>query len=213
MNLSSETQSIYSQIDTESPKFGDLKKLAKEIKTDHSMAMELWNTGEYFPRLLAVLIMDKKLLTQELINTLDKEMQKHSSEEKNRLMEWLMANQLMKAKSTIALMNSWVNSSSVLQRRTYWYYQARLRWTGQTPTENTPELLSKIEADIAEEDPDVQWAMNYTAAWIGVFDEQYRNRCKSIGEKTGLYKDEIVPRNCTPSYLPLFIEIEVDKRK
>ena len=153
------------------------------------------------------------MVSQEFIDKLDKEMQIHTFDERNHLMEWLMANQLTKDKKTIALIQSWENSPSTLQRRTYWYYQARLRWTGQTPPPNTPELLSKIETNIASESPEVQWAMNFTAAWIGVYDEGYRNRCIKIGEKTGLYKDEVVAKGCTPSYLPAFIEIEVDKRK
>jgi 3-methyladenine DNA glycosylase AlkD len=213
MNLRSQAKKIHSQIHAKSTKMGDLKKIAKEIKKDHELAMELWSTGEYFPRLLAILIMDKKMLSQQFIDKLDKEMQIHTFNEKNYLMEWLMANQLTKDKKTIALIQSWENSPSTLQRRTYWYYQARLRWTGQTPPPNTPELLSKIETNIALESPEVQWAMNFTAAWIGIYDERYRNRCIKIGEKIRLYKDEVVAKGCTPNYLPAFIEIEVDKRK
>jgi 3-methyladenine DNA glycosylase AlkD len=213
MDLSPKAQKIYSHIDAGSTKLGDLKNIAKEIKKDHDLAMKLWSTGEYLPRLLATLIMDPKMLSQTFIDRLDGEMQIHTFDEKNHLMEWLMANQLMKDKKTIALIQSWENSPSALQRRTYWYYQARLRWTGQTPPPNTPELLSKIETNMASESPEVQWAMNYTAAWIGVYDENYRNRCIKIGEQTGLYKDEVVARGCTPSYLPAFIAMEVDKRK
>ena len=36
--------------------------------------------------------------------------------------------------------------------------------------------------------------------------------CIKNGKKLWLYKDEVVPRNCTPSYLPNFIRIEVAKR-
>jgi 3-methyladenine DNA glycosylase AlkD len=213
MSLTSEVKEIHSQISAESTRLGDLKKIAKEINKNHELAMELWSTGEYYPRLLASLIMDKKLLSQELLDKLDRDMQKHTFDEKNHLMEWLMANLLTKDKKTIALILSWENSLSTLQRRTYWYYQARLRWTGQTPPENTSELLSKIESKITAEAPEVQWAMNFTAAWIGVYDESNRKRCIMIGEQTGLYKGEVVAKGCTPNYLPAFIEIEVNKRK
>ncbi|MBT8315167.1 MAG: DNA alkylation repair protein [Maribacter sp.] len=213
MNLSTEAQKIYSQVIADSTKLGDLKKIAKEIKVDHELAMELWSTGDYFPRLLATLILDKKLLSQDLINVMDKDMQIHTLEERNHIMEWLMANQLTKRKKTIAMIQSWENSPSSVQRRTFWYYQARLRWTGQTPPDNTPHLLSTIESRIAQEAPEVQWAMNFTAGWIGVYDKVYRKRCRKIGENSGLYKNEVVAKGCTPSYLPAFIEIEVNKRK
>ncbi|MBC2165260.1 DNA alkylation repair protein [Listeria booriae] len=205
-------EDILTHINSET-KLGDLRKIAKEIKQDHELAMELWSTEEFLPRLLAILIMDKKLLTQDVLNELDKDMQTHPFDERNNLMDWLMANQLTKSKKTIALIESWENSSSALQRRTFWYYQARLRWTGQTPPENTEELLSALEASIMQEEAEVKWAMNFTAGWIGVYDEKNRARCMQLGEKTGLYKDQVVARGCTPDYLPSFITIEVNKRK
>jgi 3-methyladenine DNA glycosylase AlkD len=211
MKLSSKAENILGQINTKT-NLGDLRKIAKNIKTDHDLAMELWSTGKFFPRLLAILIMDNKRVSQDLVNKLDKDMHAHPLDERNQLMDWFMANQLTKNKKTIALIESWENSLSPLQRRVFWYYQARLRWTGQTPPANTPELLTKIEANIAKEEPEVQWAMNFTAGWIGIYEKQYRNRCITLGEKTGLYKGEMVSKGCTPDYLPEFITIESNKR-
>ena len=148
IKLSSKAKNILDQI-TSTTKLGDIRKIAKEIKKDHELAMELWSTAEYLPRLLATLIMDKKNLTQDVLDKLDKDIRIHTLEERTNLMDWLMANQLTKSKKTIALMESWKNSSSALQRRTFWYYQARLRWTGKTPPNNTEDLLSLLEANIA----------------------------------------------------------------
>lgn len=211
MKLSSQAENIIAQINTKT-KLGDLRKIAKDIKKDHELAMELWSTERFLARQLAVLIMDNKLLSQDLINILDNDMHTHPFDERNQLIDWLMANQLTKEKKTIALIQSWENSPSSLQRRTYWYYQARLRWMGHTPPENTPDLLTAIEANITIEEPEVQWAMNFTAGWIGVYEKKYRNRCIALGEKTGLYKDEMVSKGCTPDYLPEFIAIESNKR-
>ncbi len=211
MNSSPKAKALLSQI-TSTTKLGDLRKLAKEIKKDHALAMELWSTGEFLPRQLAILIMDNKVLSQELINILDKDMRGHPTNERNQLIDWLMANQLSKDKKTMALIGSWEKSPSPLQRRVYWYNQARLRWVGQTPPDNTAYLLSAIEARIAKEEPEVQWAMNFTAGWIGVYEKEYRKRCIALGEKTGLYKGEMVSKGCTPDYLPEFIEIEAKKR-
>lgn len=208
---SSKAENILPQVNSKT-KLGDLRKIAKDIKKDHELAMELWSTEEVLPRLLAILIMDKKLLSQDVLNKLDKDMQTHSFVERNNLMDWLMANQLTKDKKNIVLMESWENSPSALQRRAFWYYQGRLRWTGQTPPDNTADLLSALEANITQEEPEVQWAMNFTAGWIGVYDEKNRARCIKLGERTGLYKDEIVAKGCTPSYLPEFITIEFNKR-
>lgn len=205
------TSEILQQISEPNTRLGDLRKIAKEIKTDHQLAMELWQSKEFLARQLAILIMDKKLLTAEAIDALDRDMQEHPEEESKQLIDWLMANQLAKSKPTKLLMESWMDSHSPLQRRIYWYYQGRLRWMGQTPPSNTEFLIEKIEERILEENPLVQWAMNFTAAQIGIFQEEYRQRCVRLGEETGLFKDEMVSKNCTPNYLPQYIEMQVAK--
>src|SRR5690606_30796429 len=106
--------------------------------------------------------------------------------------DWLMANQLVKDKKLVALIESWQNSASTLQRRTFWYYQGRLRWVGQTPPPNSEVLLAFIEKNILKEEPEIQWAMNFTAAQIGIFQPEYRERCIALGERTELYKNEMV---------------------
>lgn len=213
MKRSTQAENIYNQISAPGTQLGDLRKIAKEIKKDHALAMELWHTGEYMPRQLALLILDPKLLSQTVIDELDKDMQQHANEEQLQLADWLMANQLTKNKQTIALMQSWRDSPSVLQRRLFWYYQGRLRWTGQVPPDDTEELLHLIEARIEKEQPAVQWAMNFTAAQIGIFQQEYRQRCIELGERTGLYKDMKVAKNCTPDYLPEWIAMQVAKLK
>tara|TARA_R110002074_G_scaffold32995_6_gene91920 strand:- start:771 stop:1415 length:645 start_codon:yes stop_codon:yes gene_type:complete len=213
MDLSSKAQRIHSQLNTRETKLGDLRKIAKEIKKNHDLALELWSTGEFYSRQMAILIMDKKLLNQEFINQIDKDIQNHEYSERIQLTDWLMANQLTKDKKTISLIETWENSPSIIQRRVFWYYQARLRWTGQTPPNNTEHLLSSIEDKIAKEEAEVQWAMNFTAAQIGVFESKQRSRCIILGKNIGLYKDDVVSKGCTPSYLPEFIRIQVKKLK
>ena len=212
MTLAPKAQEIYSQV-SETNKLGDLRKIAKEIKKDHELAVELWSTGEFMPRQLAILIMDKKLLTEEVVDRLSKDIEAHDFDERNQLADWLMANQLTKSKPNITLMESWEHSDSPIQRRLFWYYQARLRWMGQEPPANTDDLLAAIESRMGEEVPEVQWAMNFTAGWIGVFDSDNRSRCVGLGEKFGLYKADPVSKGCTPSYLPEFISMEVAKRE
>lgn len=212
MKFSSKAESILSQINSET-KLGDIRKIAKEIKKDHALSMELWNSGKFLARQLSILIMDNKILSQDLINKLEKDIQSYSLDERNHLTDWLMANQLTKDKKTIILIESWENSPSTLQRRVFWYYQGRLRWVGQIPPDNTEYLMNAIESRITKEEPEVQWAMNFTAGWIGVYDKKYRNRCIKLGERIGLYKGEMVSKGCTPEYLPEFIAIESSKRK
>jgi 3-methyladenine DNA glycosylase AlkD len=213
MALSAKAKTIYTEITKKETRLGDLRKIAKVIKINPALAKELWSTAELFPMLLAILIMDKKKLSCDIVDELIGDIENHSYEKRIQLADWLMANQLTKDKKTIALIESWEKDFSAIKRRIFWYYQGRLRWVGQKPPENTSKLLTAIEERILEEESEVQWAMNFTAGWIGVFEKSFRNRCIALGVQAGLYKDEMVAKNCTPSYLPKFIEIESEKRK
>lgn len=211
MQLSSKATNILTQITDKNTKLGNLRTIAKDIKKDHQLALELWSAKQFFARQLAILIMDKKLLTEEVIDNLVSDINQHNEKEKLQLIDWLMANQLTRDKKTLALIESWENNKSSLKRRIFWYHQGRLRWTGQ-PQSDSEKLLSKIEKGIEKEQPEVQWAMNFTTGWIGVYEKAYRNRCVALGEKTGLYKGKMVSKGCTPEYLPEFIAIESNKR-
>lgn len=212
MTLSEKARNICLDINKGTTKLGDIRSIAKAIKKNQQLAEELWDTAELLPMLLAILIFDTKKLKPEAIDSLFKDILQHPSDERLQLTDWLMANQLAKDKKLISLIQSWQNNTLPLKRRVFWYYQARLRWTGQVSPDNTKELLDAIEEGIAGEEPEVQWAMNFSAAWIGIYDPAYRNQCIAMGEKLGLYKEEAVARNCTPNYLPKFIEMEVSKR-
>lgn len=213
MGISARARELASEAATPGSRMGDLKKLGKEISKDHALALELWSTGAFHPRLLATLILDRKLLTQEVIDRFVSDMRGHAEQERDQLSEWLLANQLMKDKKLTALVETWEKSPSPTLRRLFWYHQARLRWTGQAPPGNSADLINSLERDMARAEPEVQWAMNFCACQIALHEERFRARCLALGEKLGLYKNERVPKNCTPSYLPEFVRIELAKRR
>ena len=153
------------------------------------------------------------MLSKGVVDQFYQDFDNHSYDEKLNLNDWLIANQLLKNNDLIKLIETWQDDQSSLKRRTYWYYQARIRWTGKNIFADNHQLLSIIEQNIQNEEPEVQWAMNLTAGWIGVYDEKNRNQAITIGQKSGLYKDEKVSKGCTPNYLPEFIRIELEKRK
>jgi 3-methyladenine DNA glycosylase AlkD len=210
--LSDRAKSLVAEIDGPGQKLGDLKKRGSEIKKDHDLAMELWSTGDYRPRLLATLIFDKKRLTEQVIDQLASDILGHCAEERVQIADWLLANQLTRDRKLVSLIAAWQNSPSPIMRRWFWYHQARLRWTGQTPPGNSADLLDSLGTTMADADPDAQWAMNFFACQIGLHEPEYRSRCIRLGEELGLYKHEHVSKNCTPQYIPEFIKIETAKR-
>ena len=136
MALSARAKKLVAEITKGNLNLGDLKKRGTEIKKDHDLAMELWSTGEYYPRLLATLIFDKKLLAETVIDQLASDMLRHDAEERNQLADWLLANQLTKNKKLVSLIATWEKNPSPILRRLFWYHQARLRWVGQARVSN-----------------------------------------------------------------------------
>lgn len=118
MTVFSKAESFLAQI-TPQNNLGDLGQLAMEIKKDHELAMQLWSAGRFLPGQLAILIMDNKRLSQELISKLNADMNTHGSDKWNQLIAWLMTNQLLKDKKTIALVKGWENNPSALLRRVF----------------------------------------------------------------------------------------------
>src|SRR5690606_7520764 len=110
MKLSKQAQLILNQLSDKNTKLGDVRKIAKEIKKYHLLAIELWSTKLFFPRQLAILLMDKKLLTEDSINQFVDDINLHEENEKLQLIDWLMANQLMKDKRTIEYIENWKES-------------------------------------------------------------------------------------------------------
>lgn len=125
MTTEAKAQTILKQINNNTTKLGDLRKIASDIKKDQELALALWSTQHFYARQLAILIMDKKQLSPELIDSLVKDMDAHKEAERNQLIDWLMANQLVKDKKLVDLIESWQDSDFSLQRRVYWYYKGR----------------------------------------------------------------------------------------
>jgi hypothetical protein len=53
--------------------------------------------------------------------------------------------------------------------------------------------------------------MSFCLDWTGIYEPEQREHCIKLGEQLGLYRDDVVARNCTPCYLPEFIRTEVGK--
>lgn len=204
---------LMEKIDKANTRSGELKRIAKEIKMDHELAIKLWETERYYPRLLSILILDRKELTLEKIEAMSQDVMVNDQKERNHIGDWLLANQLTKSKGLKLILESFEDNPSPFLRRLYWYYQGRLRWTGQTPPDNTGELVDSIEKKLISEDPEVQLAVNFCAGWIGIYDEIYSEKIMEIGKAVGLYKDVKVPKGCVPWYLPEFIGYEKEKIK
>jgi 3-methyladenine DNA glycosylase AlkD len=186
---------------------GDIRALAKKIKTDHALALELWKTGNIDAQLLAILLMKPKELSAK---ELDKMVR---TARFAWVADWLNAyivkEQPPADKETLRL--KWMEDEDGWAARAGWNLTASRIGQGAEGLD-LPALLDRIESQMADAPPETQWTMNNTLIAIGVHHAKHRKRAIAIGEKIGLYKDWPVSKGCTPPYVPVCVP-EMVKRQ
>lgn len=186
-------------------RMGDIRALAKKIKADHHLALELWATGNIDARFLAILIMDPKKLNPEELTRMV------ASERFTHVADWLYSYVVKDFTDNESLREGWMNAENVMLARAGWSLTSGC--VARNPDRlDIPALLSRIESDMAVAAPEVQWTMNATLANIGIHFEEYRSRALEIGERLGIYRNYPVSKGCTSPFAPVWIS-EMVRRK
>jgi 3-methyladenine DNA glycosylase AlkD len=68
-----------------------------------------------------------------------------------------------------------------------------------------PALLERIESELGDAAPEVQWTMNSCLAGIGIRFPKLRKRAIAIGETLGVDRDYPVSMGCTSPFAPIWI--------
>jgi 3-methyladenine DNA glycosylase AlkD len=186
-------------------KMGDIRAVAKKIKTDHALGLQLWKTGNTDAMLLAVLVMKPKELS---VAELDKMVR---SVTYSWLADWLNSYIVKAHPEKEALRQKWMASNDPSAARAGWSLTAE-RVAKDPSGLELSALIDRIEAEMATAHPLAQWTMNACLAEIGINDPKLRKRALAIGEKLGVYKDYPVSKGCTSPFAPIWIA-EMVKRK
>ncbi len=186
-------------------KLGDIRALAKKIKSDHGLAMELWETGNVEAQLLATLIMKPGALSAAELDRLTR------SVACAQVADWLNAYVVKEHPEKDALREKWMKAKDRWAARAGWNLTASRINSGADGLD-LAGLLDRIEAEMPRAKPEVQWTMNNTLAAIGIHHARLRKRAVAIGEAIGLYRDWPVSKGCTPPYVPVWVA-EMVKRK
>lgn len=186
-------------------KLGDIRTLAKEIKTDHALALELWETGNVDARLLAILIMKPKSLSASALDAMVR------SNAVEQVSDWLNSYVVKAHPDKEALRVQWMASDDPMPARAGWSLTAE-RITKKPDGLDLPALLERIEAEMAGAHPLPQWTMNVALANIGIHHPGHRARALAIGEALGVYRDYPTSPGCTSPFAPCWIEEMVRRR-
>lgn len=186
-------------------KLGDIRTLAKKIKTDHELALKLWDTGNVEAQLLATLIIEPTSLSGGELDKLVR------SVTYAQVADWLHSYVVAQHPDKEVLRKKWMIAKDPWAARAGWALTASRAGKDARDLDLTA-LLDRIEAELGKAKPEVQWTMNNTLGAIGIHHAQHRKRALAIGEKIGLYRDWPVSKGCTPPYVPVWINAMV-KRK
>jgi len=180
-------------------KLGDIRAIAKEIKADHGLALQLWETGNFDARLLAILIMKPKMLSADELDRLVR------SNETSQVSDWLNSYIVKAHPQKEALRLRWMESEAPpIAARAGWSLTAERIAKGADGID-LGALLDRIERELPTAHPLPQWTMNVALANIGIHHPEHRERALAIGEAAGVYRDYPVSPGCTSPFAPAWI--------
>lgn len=186
-------------------KHGDIRVLAKKIKQDDKLAMSLWETGNADAQLLAALLIKPKNLSAKDVDRLVR------SVAFSHVADWLMSYVVKQHGDKETLRHEWMVSDDRWAARAGWSLTAG-RVVRSPDGLDHAALLDRIESEMGNADPVVQWTMNSTLAEIGIHVPKLRKRAIAIGEKLGIYRDYPVSKGCTSPFAPIWIDFMVSRQ-
>jgi len=193
-------------------KLGDLRAIAKKLKTNHELALELWNTGNVEAQLIATLIINPKTLSATELDKLTR------STTCAQVADWLNSYVVAEHPEKEALREKWMMAKEMTAKnpwaaRAGWHFTASRINKGASDGLDLPALLDRIEKEMPKAKPEVQWTMNNTLGAIGIHAPKLRKRAVAIGEKIGLYRDWPVSKGCIIPYVPVWVDAIVKRQE
>jgi 3-methyladenine DNA glycosylase AlkD len=210
MSVPTQAQLLLERLDGTRPLNTEIRTITKEVGKCSELAAHLWKSGGFSPRMLSLLILELKAVDVPYIEMLISDLEAADGKEQSQLLDWMIANVIMKKPALKNETAKWRDDPSTLKQRVFWSVHARsIRAENHELNE---QLLEHIEQELAGATGTVQWNMNWCAAQIGIADERLRSRCIALGERLGLYRDYKVSKGCTSPFLPIWIGSVVGKK-
>jgi len=186
-------------------RLGDIRNLAKEIKAGHELALALWETGNIDARLLAILIMKPKKLSADEVDRMVR------SVGFAQVADWFNSYVVKNHPEKETLRGEWMTADDPWAARAGWSLTSER--IGKSPQGlDLPAILDRIESEMRDAAPEVQWTMNFCLAGIGIHFPEHRKRALAIGESLGIYRDYPVSKGCTSPFAPIWIN-EIVRRQ
>jgi 3-methyladenine DNA glycosylase AlkD len=177
---------------------GQLRAVAKRLKTQHEPARQLWATGDTAARLLALLICRPKAFGRDELDTMLRDARTP------KVHDWLVNYVVKKSPHSENLRLAWLADPDPVVASAGWALTSE-RVAKQPEGVDLAGLLDVIESDMKDAPDRLQWAMNTCLATIGIRHAEHRGRAMEIGERLEVLKDYPTPPGCTSPFAPVWI--------
>lgn len=181
-----------------------MRALAKRVKTDHTLAKELWETGSTPARLLALLICKPREFTADELDTMLRDTRPP------KVNEWFVSYVAKKSPLAEEMRQRWFGDADPTANAAAWSLTSE-RVVKKPDGLGLDQLLDLIERDMKDAAPRPQWAMNETLANIGIRNPDLRERAITIGNELQVLADYPTAPGCISPFAPIWIT-EMSKR-
>ena len=175
-----------------------LRAVAKRLKTQQDLALELWATEDTAARLLALLICRPKAFERDELDAMVRE------RGTPKVHDWFVNYVVKKNPHVEELRTAWLADADPVVASAGWALTAD-RVVKKPEGLDLAGLLDVVEAEMGDAPERLQWAMNTCLAQIGIQHPEHRARAVEIGERLEVLKDYPTPPNCTSPYAPAWI--------
>ena len=182
-----------------------LRAVAKRLKTQQDLALELWGAGDTAARLLALLICRPKAFERDELDAMVRE------RGTPKVHDWFVNYVVKKNPHVEELRTAWLADADPVVASAGWALTAD-RVVKKPEGLDLAGLLDVVEAEMGDAPERLQWAMNTCLAQIGIAHPEHRTRALEIGERLEVLKDYPTPPNCTSPYAPVWIAEMVRRR-
>jgi 3-methyladenine DNA glycosylase AlkD len=185
---------------------GELRAVAKRLKTEQDLARELWATGDTAARLLAMLICRPKAFERDELDVMLREARMP------KVLDWLVNYVVKKSPHAEEMRVAWFADPDPDVASAGWALTSE-RVAKKPEGLDLSGLLDLIEAEMKDAPDRLQWAMNNCLAQIGIEHPEHRARALDIGERLEVLKDYPTPPNCTSPFAPIWINEMVRRQQ
>lgn len=177
---------------------GKLRALAKRLKTQQELALQLWEADATAARLVAILICRPKAFECAELDTLLRQA------DTPKVHDWLVNYVVKKSPHAEELRLAWFADPEPAVASAGWALTTE-RVAKKPEGLDLAGLLDVIDAEMKDAPDRLQWAMNHCLAQIGIEHPEHRARAIGIGERLQVLKDYPTPPNCTSPFAPIWI--------